>query len=79
MDFLAAKLSEGAQSAFLVIGLRAYWPQFPGLKERLEGYYRHIADQLSESSPTSWAVGWWRRCRKHTRPVTSWPPPTWTC
>lgn len=24
------------------IGLAAYWPQFPGLKERLEGYQRHV-------------------------------------
>ena len=29
------------------IGLDAYWPQFPGLKERLEGY-------LAASQPTSW-------------------------
>ncbi|NJN83803.1 MAG: arabinose isomerase, partial [Caldilineaceae bacterium] len=25
-----------------------YWPQFPGLKERLEGYYAHVADQLAD-------------------------------
>ena len=24
------------------IGLAAYWPQFPGLKERLEGYQREV-------------------------------------
>ena len=30
------------------IGLAAYWPQFPGLKERLEGYQRVIAGRLGE-------------------------------
>lgn len=31
------------------IGLDAYWPQFAGLKERLEGYVRQIARQLEET------------------------------
>jgi len=31
------------------IGLDAYWPQFTGLKERLEGYVRQIAGQLEET------------------------------
>ncbi|HEX5692009.1 MAG TPA: hypothetical protein VFX76_18470, partial [Roseiflexaceae bacterium] len=30
------------------IGLRAYWDQFPGLRERLIGYGRHIERRLSE-------------------------------
>ena len=29
------------------IGLAAYWPQFPGLKERLEGYQRQVEDRLT--------------------------------
>ncbi len=29
------------------IGLDAYWPQFPGLKERLEGYVARVAQQLA--------------------------------
>jgi len=29
------------------IGLAAYWPQFPGLKERLEGYQRHVEERIS--------------------------------
>jgi len=29
------------------IGLEAYWPQFKGLKRRLEGYVRIVADQLA--------------------------------
>jgi L-arabinose isomerase len=30
------------------IGLAAYWPQFPGLKERLEGYQRKVEARLGE-------------------------------
>ncbi len=29
------------------IGLAAYWPQFPGLEERLEGYQREVEQRLS--------------------------------
>jgi L-arabinose isomerase len=29
------------------IGLAAYWPQFPGLKERLEGYQREVEGRLA--------------------------------
>ena len=29
------------------IGLAAYWPQFPGLKERLEGYQRHVEERVA--------------------------------
>ena len=29
------------------IGLAAYWPQFPGLKERLEGYQREVESRLA--------------------------------
>ena len=28
------------------IGLEAYWSQFPGLKDRLEGYIRRVAEKL---------------------------------
>jgi L-arabinose isomerase len=28
------------------IGLEAYWAQFPGLKERLQGYQRHVEEQV---------------------------------
>jgi len=30
------------------IGLAAYWPQFDGLKARLEGYQRHVEAQIGE-------------------------------
>ena len=29
------------------IGLAAYWPQFPGLKERLEGYQAQVEARLA--------------------------------
>ena len=29
------------------IGLEAYWPQFAGLKERLEGYVAQVAEKLA--------------------------------
>ena len=31
------------------IGLEAYWPQFDGLKERLEGYVRKVGSRLEKS------------------------------
>lgn len=37
-----------ARIGLFAVGLAAYWPQFPGLKERLEGYYQHVADQLTD-------------------------------
>jgi L-arabinose isomerase len=36
-----------ARIGLFAIGLAAYWPQFPGLRERLEGYYQHVSDQLA--------------------------------
>jgi L-arabinose isomerase len=35
-------LSMGARIGVFGIGLAAYWPQFPGMKERLEGYQRTV-------------------------------------
>ena len=29
------------------IGLEAYWPQFEGLKPRLEGYLSQVADKIA--------------------------------
>src|SRR5579872_7454768 len=29
------------------IGLAAYWPQFPGLKERLDGYLARVAQRVA--------------------------------
>ncbi len=33
------------------IGLDAYWPQFEGLKERLEGYIRIVEGRLKKYIP----------------------------
>src|SRR3954452_6011338 len=30
------------------IGLAAYWPQFEGLRERIEGYQRRVEDRVGE-------------------------------
>lgn len=30
------------------IGLEAYWPQFPGLKERLQGYLKNVQERIAE-------------------------------
>jgi L-arabinose isomerase len=30
------------------IGLEAYWPQFPGLRERIEGYQRRVEERVGE-------------------------------
>ena len=43
------------------IGLAAYWPQFEGLKERLEGYQRGIEERLRSSAPRSSRPGSWTR------------------
>jgi L-arabinose isomerase len=31
------------------IGLEAYWPQFDGLRARLEGYVRHVSERVARS------------------------------
>src|SRR5882757_9880378 len=36
------------------IGLEAYWPQFPGLEDRLKGYIERVAQQLEKSG--AWVV-----------------------
>lgn len=33
------------------IGLETYWPQFKGLKERLEGYLSEVHQKLSRIHP----------------------------
>ena len=37
-------------------GLKAYWPQFAGMRERLEGYGRFIAGELSATDGASFDV-----------------------
>jgi L-arabinose isomerase len=42
------KTSPPARVGVFGIGLAAYWPQFPGLKERLEGYQKEVEDRLAQ-------------------------------
>lgn len=44
----AIKASKKARIGLYSVGLRAYWEQFPGLKERLEEYGRFIEERISE-------------------------------
>ncbi len=37
----------GGRIGVFGIGLAAYWPQFPGLKERLEGYQREVERRIA--------------------------------
>ena len=37
-----------ARAGVLGIGLEAYWPQFDGLKARIEGYQRRVEERLAE-------------------------------
>ena len=39
------------------IGLAAYWPQFEGLRERLEGYQRRLEERLAELGATVVSAG----------------------
>lgn len=40
--------TEKAKVGVFGIGLAAYWPQFHGLKERLEGYQRRVEERIGE-------------------------------
>lgn len=58
MDLLSPlKPYRPARIGLFAIGLEAYWPQFPGLKERLEGYLRGVEQRLSSSGDTVISAG----------------------
>jgi len=44
-----AKTAIKAKIGVFGIGLAAYWPQFEGLKERLEGYQREVERNREDS------------------------------
>lgn len=44
------KSDESLRVGLCGIGLSAYWPQFPGLKDRLEGYLARVASRLNRPS-----------------------------
>ena len=54
------------------IGLAAYWPQFEGLHERLQGYQRGSSSGSPGSAPTSSRPGWSTRRSAPARRATSW-------
>jgi L-arabinose isomerase len=47
----AAAYNSGMKIGLFGIGLDTYWPQFPGLKERLEGYLHTVEQKLSRIHP----------------------------
>ena len=60
------------------IGLATYWPQFEGLRERVEGYQRRVEQRVR-----AWARRWSRpawstRRRAPARPVSASRPSAWT-
>ena len=46
--FQAERRVQQARIGVFGIGLAAYWPQFPGLKERLEGYQRFVEAEIEK-------------------------------
>ena len=46
-----AAYNPGMKIGLFGIGLDTYWPQFPGLKERLEGYLSTVEQKLSQIHP----------------------------
>ncbi|MCB0124002.1 MAG: L-fucose/L-arabinose isomerase family protein [Caldilineaceae bacterium] len=47
MDFTQRTYPK-ARIGLFAVGLAAYWPQFPGLQEKLAQYHQHVADQLAD-------------------------------
>lgn len=47
MDFTQRDYPK-ARIGLFAVGLAAYWPQFPGLKEKLARYHQHVIDQLAD-------------------------------
>src|SRR3954449_5707542 len=43
-----ARPAPRARGGVLGIGLAAYWPQFDGLRERIEGYQRRVEERVGE-------------------------------
>jgi len=50
MELTTLKSTPKPRIGLYATGLRAYWAQFPGLRERLISYGEFIASQLAESS-----------------------------
>lgn len=48
-DFALDEIKQHHRIGLFSIGLDTYWQQFPGLRERLEGYNRTVAEKLAAS------------------------------
>jgi L-arabinose isomerase len=51
LDIVDSASHSGMKIGLFGIGLDTYWPQFPGLKERLEGYLSTVEQKLSQIHP----------------------------
>ena len=51
LQSIRPKVSSNLKIGLFGIGLDAYWPQFPGLKERLEGYLDVVEKKLAAIHP----------------------------
>jgi len=60
------------------IGLAAYWPQFSGMKERLEGYQRVVEDRVRGFGGGVVSAGLVDTPRARARPVNSSCARMWT-
>ena len=56
------------------IGLAAYWPQFEGLKERVEGYQRRVEERVASSGARWSRPAWSTASRPAARRATASPP-----
>jgi L-arabinose isomerase len=51
LDIIDSAYHSGMKIGLFGIGLDTYWPQFPGLKERLEAYLGTVEQKLSQIHP----------------------------
>jgi L-arabinose isomerase len=57
LDIVDSAYHSGMKIGLFGIGLDTYWPQFPGLKERLEGYLSTVEQKLSQIHPVIFNAG----------------------
>lgn len=57
LDIIDSAYHSGMKIGLFGIGLDTYWPQFPGLKERLEAYLGTVEQKLSQIHPVIFNAG----------------------
>jgi L-arabinose isomerase len=57
LDIVDSASHSGMKIGLFGIGLDTYWPQFPGLKERLEAYLGTVEQKLSQIHPVIFNAG----------------------